>query len=71
MNPFLNINYLKTGSFTQQKVYNELMRFDSTEKLAFYQLILAGTIPIEISLVNQKNLFNKMRLDICWLNIKF
>ena len=47
---FTNILYLKRGNSRQQHAYNLLSEYCIFEKLANYQPLLAGTIPINIDL---------------------
>jgi hypothetical protein len=49
---FLDSNYLKTGTLVQQKAYNELTYLGIFKKLKRFNPILAGTIPIDISIKN-------------------
>ncbi len=47
---FANIEYLKKGNKRQQQAYALLTKLSIFEKLAVYNPILTGTIPIEIDL---------------------
>ncbi|WP_293785046.1 DUF4269 domain-containing protein [uncultured Pedobacter sp.] len=47
---FLNISYLQSGNEKQKKAYQVLTENKALEKLAPYQPILVGTIPINIDI---------------------
>ncbi|MEH3111904.1 DUF4269 domain-containing protein [Pedobacter terrae] len=49
---FLNISYLQSGNEKQKKAYQVLTDNKILEKLAPYQPILVGTIPINIDIEN-------------------
>lgn len=50
MPDFENISYLRTGNKRQQLAYQTLTQHAVLEKLADYQPILTGTIPIDIDI---------------------
>lgn len=52
MNKFFNINYLRSGTQRQQEAFKELTELGIFKKLKQYKPLLAGTIPIEIDLLN-------------------
>ncbi|OKS84615.1 DUF4269 domain-containing protein [Mucilaginibacter polytrichastri] len=47
---FLNIYYLKTGSEKQKRAFRVLSNHEILEKLAAFEPILVGTIPIEVDI---------------------
>jgi len=49
---FTNLGYLKTGTPVQQKAYIELVSLNIFTNLKRFNPILAGTIPIDISIKN-------------------
>ncbi len=49
---FLNISYLQSGNEKQKKAYQVLTDNKVLEKLAPYQPIVVGTIPINIDIEN-------------------
>lgn len=49
---FLNIEYLKEGNERQRLAYQTLVTHQILEKLAAYQPILTGTVPIDIDIEN-------------------
>ncbi|NJO90077.1 MAG: DUF4269 domain-containing protein [Chloroflexia bacterium] len=48
MQNFIDSTYLKYGNHKQKLAYKELVDLALFEKLADYQPVLCGTIPIEI-----------------------
>lgn len=60
---FRNLDYLKSGNARQQEAYRVLTQYKLFEKLAPYQPLLAGTIPLDIDTPQSD-------LDIvcCWID---